>query len=142
MSGCDHISVVRMFHRGRVGDSASIDDLAGWVSEAIERHYYGTSSEPEGINYLAAKEGFWERPIPVQGLLARPLADRGDAAGQTKKQSGSNEPFFTMTSKNKHARPRPRAPSYVTSESSTARTTRVRELSTIDRVRIGCAVTS
>lgn len=56
---------------GRVGDTAPIDDLADWVSEAIERHYYRTSSEPEGIDYLAAKEGLWERPgEPVADLIA------------------------------------------------------------------------
>jgi hypothetical protein len=40
----------------------SIGDLAGRIEEAIERHFYRTSNEPEGIEYLAAKEGLWERP--------------------------------------------------------------------------------
>lgn len=44
-----------------VGKTISIDELADYVEKAFDDHYERTSSEPEGIEYLLAKEGLWER---------------------------------------------------------------------------------
>ncbi len=39
-----------------------IDELASIIDSAIDRSYYMTSNEPEGLDYLLAKEGHWEQP--------------------------------------------------------------------------------
>lgn len=67
---------------GHDGDTVTIDDLADRISDALDRHYYRTSSEPEGIDLLAAKEGLWERPgEPVASLIAE-LAQIDDSPAE------------------------------------------------------------
>jgi hypothetical protein len=39
------------------GRTISLDDLADHVDKAFEQHYRRTATEPEGIEYLAVKEG-------------------------------------------------------------------------------------
>ena len=39
-----------------------LDELAEQIHSVLEEHFYMTSSEPEGIESLAAKEGYWEQP--------------------------------------------------------------------------------
>lgn len=50
-----------------------VDELASQVHSVLEEHYYMTSPEPEGLDYLAAKYGEWEQPgeeiVDVIGVL-------------------------------------------------------------------------
>lgn len=46
---------------GKHARTITIGDLADHVATALEQHYYRTSDEPEGVDYLLAKEGLWER---------------------------------------------------------------------------------
>ncbi|MCU7873586.1 MAG: RES domain-containing protein [Candidatus Thiodiazotropha sp. (ex Lucinoma borealis)] len=39
-----------------------LDELAEWIHSVLEEHFYMTSPDPEGIDLLAAKEGYWEQP--------------------------------------------------------------------------------
>lgn len=39
----------------------SMEELAGHIERAFKRHYQRTAIEPEGIEYLMAKDGLWER---------------------------------------------------------------------------------
>ena len=39
-----------------------LEKLANQIHEVIEENFYLTASEPEGVDYLMAKEGLWERP--------------------------------------------------------------------------------
>lgn len=45
-----------------VKPTVEIEDLAEQVHSVLEKHFYMTSPEPEGIDLLAAKEGYWEQP--------------------------------------------------------------------------------
>jgi RES domain/HEPN/RES N-terminal domain 1 len=67
---------------GRLGQTISIDDLADFIEEAIERHFYRTSTEPEGIEIFVAKEGLWERKGQAIGELISDVAGIGDDAAQ------------------------------------------------------------
>lgn len=52
-----------------------LGELADLIHEALQEHYELTPSEPEGIDYVLAKEGLWHRPgLPVEDLI-------GDMAG-------------------------------------------------------------
>lgn len=39
----------------------SLEDFADYVDTAFEQHYHRTSTDPDGMDYLLAKEGLWER---------------------------------------------------------------------------------
>ena len=39
-----------------------LDELAELVHSVLEEHFYMTSPDPEGIDLLAAREGYWEQP--------------------------------------------------------------------------------
>ncbi|MEJ1402437.1 MAG: RES domain-containing protein [Candidatus Sedimenticola sp. (ex Thyasira tokunagai)] len=39
-----------------------LEELAEQVHSVLEEHFYMTSPDPEGIDLLAAKEGYWEQP--------------------------------------------------------------------------------
>ena len=45
----------------KTGPTIGIGDLADYVDTAFEDHYERTPSEPQGIEYLLAKEGLWDR---------------------------------------------------------------------------------
>lgn len=49
------------FYCGGHAKTITIEELAGQIATALDRHYYRTSDEPEGLDYLLAKEGQWER---------------------------------------------------------------------------------
>ena len=82
-----------------------IDELASMIDSAIDRSYYMTSNEPEGLDYLLAKEGHWEQPgqevidlvqeiaevdLPIAEDLCAELSDRhGHAAGM----EGLDDPY-------------------------------------------------
>ena len=52
-----------------------LEELADLIHEALQEHYELTPSEPEGIDYVLAKEGLWHRPgWPVEDVI-------GDMAG-------------------------------------------------------------
>ena len=52
-----------------------LEELADLIHEALQEHYELTASEPEGIDYVLAKEGLWHRPgWPVEDVI-------GDMAG-------------------------------------------------------------
>ena len=44
-----------------VSASIGLEELAEKVHEVIKNYFYQTSSEPEGYEYLLAKEGLWDR---------------------------------------------------------------------------------
>jgi hypothetical protein len=47
-----------------------LDDLAEEVLQALESHFYMTSSEPEGVEVMLAKEGRWEQEgAPIQYVI-------------------------------------------------------------------------
>ena len=52
--------------------SICLETLAEWVHEVLSEHFIMTSPEPEGIDYLLAKEGRWEQP---GSLVAIVIAD-------------------------------------------------------------------
>jgi hypothetical protein len=55
----------------RVGQTMTMGDFATRVETALGQHYRQTSSEPEGIDYLAAKEGLWIQPgSPAAEVIA------------------------------------------------------------------------
>src|SRR5688572_22331401 len=57
--------------------SISLEEFADYVDTAFEQHYHRTSPEPEdGLEYLQAKEGDWER-------RGEPAADVIAEAAQT-----------------------------------------------------------
>jgi hypothetical protein len=39
----------------------SLADMSDYIDTAFEQHFHRTSTEPEGLDYLLAKEGNWER---------------------------------------------------------------------------------
>jgi hypothetical protein len=48
----------------------SMDELADWIEEALDRHFHRTSDEPSVMDYFAAKEGRWSRPgYPVTDVI-------------------------------------------------------------------------
>lgn len=57
---------------GKSGRTLSVGDLAKAVEVALDEHYYQTPIEPEGIEYIAMKEGgHWERHgEPVTYVIA------------------------------------------------------------------------
>jgi RES domain-containing protein len=61
----------------------TLSDLAEAVEHALEEHYYRTPSEPDGLEYLAAKEGRgWERHgSPVSEVIAS-MAEIDDGAAE------------------------------------------------------------
>jgi hypothetical protein len=47
---------------GKTAKTMAIGDLADRVDSALDQHFYRTSGEAEGVEYLALKEGgYWER---------------------------------------------------------------------------------
>jgi len=51
-----------------------LEELAEFVHQAFESHFEWTSSEPEGIDLLAAREGDWIQPgVPVAEVIAEVL---------------------------------------------------------------------
>lgn len=49
----------------------TIDELSNYVATGLSEHFYRTSDEPEGVDYLLAKEGLWERAgEPVADVIA------------------------------------------------------------------------
>ncbi len=57
-----------------VSASIEMEELAEKVHEVIENYFYQTSSEPEGYEYLLAKEGLWEREGELVGDLIGGIA--------------------------------------------------------------------
>lgn len=57
---------------GKTAKTIAIGDLADLVDSALEDHYYQTSTEPEGVEYLMAKEvGGWDRHgEPITSVIA------------------------------------------------------------------------
>jgi len=49
------------FYCGQHAKTITIEEFAGRVATALDQHYCRTSDEPEGVDYLLAKEGLWER---------------------------------------------------------------------------------
>lgn len=47
---------------GKSRKSLSVSEFADIIHDVLQEHFYLTSSEPEGLDYLLAKEGHWERP--------------------------------------------------------------------------------
>jgi len=47
---------------GTNANCLTLENLANQVHEVIEKNFYLTSNEPEGVDYHLAKEGLWERP--------------------------------------------------------------------------------
>lgn len=65
------ISTVCDFCHATDRQSICIEKLAEWVHEVLSEHFIITSPEPEGIDYLLAKEGRWEQPgAPVAIVIA------------------------------------------------------------------------
>ena len=54
---------------GEVSASIELEELAEKIHEVIENYFVQTASEPEGYEYLLAKEGLWERPGEQVGDL-------------------------------------------------------------------------
>lgn len=49
----------------------SIIDLADWIHEVLQSHFYLTNENPEGYDYYLAKEGLWERDgVEVETLIS------------------------------------------------------------------------
>ncbi|UEX77723.1 RES domain-containing protein [Spiribacter halobius] len=74
-----------------------LEELAELVHSALDEHFYMTSPDPEGIDYLAAKYGHWEQPgepvtYAIMNLIASSeelaeavrdyLSDRYDPSGK------------------------------------------------------------
>lgn len=82
-----------------------IDELASLIHDAIDRSYYMTSNEPEGLDYLLAKEGYWEQPgqevVDLIGEIARvdsPIAadvctELSDRYGHAAAMDGGDDPY-------------------------------------------------
>lgn len=50
----------------------TIDELSNYIATALSEHFYRTSDEPEGVDYLLAKEGLWDRAgEPVADVIAQ-----------------------------------------------------------------------
>lgn len=53
-----------------VNPTVEIENLAARVHSVLQKHFYMTSPEPEGIDLLAAREGYWEQPgEPVTNVI-------------------------------------------------------------------------
>lgn len=50
-------------------ESTPVDELAGRIQGVFDEHFQRTSPEPEGIDWLLAKEGRWERNGEIVGDL-------------------------------------------------------------------------
>ena len=47
-----------------------LDELAEQIHSVLEEHFQMTSPEPEGLDYIAAKHGYWEQPgDPVTHII-------------------------------------------------------------------------
>ena len=56
---------------GCLRKTVSLEEMSDQIHEILQEHFYLTSSEPEGLDYLLAKEGLWERPgEPVENVIA------------------------------------------------------------------------
>lgn len=60
---------------GRKANCLPIERLADEIHEVIAEYFYLTASEPEGVDYLMAKEGLWERPGEQVHLVISNIAD-------------------------------------------------------------------
>lgn len=59
----------------------SLEELAGEIASAFERHYERTSTEPEGIEYAMSKEVGWDRHgDPVADVIAEAAKIDSDPA--------------------------------------------------------------
>lgn len=50
----------------------TIDELSNYIATALDERFYRMSDEPEGVDYLLAKEGLWDRPgepVPIRRVL-------------------------------------------------------------------------
>jgi hypothetical protein len=56
-----HDAQARCDYCDKLGRCVSLATLADQIDVALEQHFVTTPIEPEGIEYLAAKEGRWER---------------------------------------------------------------------------------
>lgn len=55
---------------GDEAESIALDELSEQVHEIIENYFYQTPSEPEGYEYMLAKEGLWDRDgYPVGDVI-------------------------------------------------------------------------
>lgn len=56
---------------GEEAASIELDELGEKVHEVLVTHFYQTNSEPEGYEYMLAKEGLWERDgYPIMDAIA------------------------------------------------------------------------
>ena len=60
---------------GSKANCLPLEELADQVHEVIEENFYLTASEPEGLDYVMAKEGLWERPGEEVHLVISNIAD-------------------------------------------------------------------
>src|SRR6266581_1493581 len=59
---------------GTKANCLALENLANQVHEVIEKNFYLTSNEPEGLDYHRAKEGLWERPGEQVHLVISSIA--------------------------------------------------------------------
>ncbi len=59
-----------------------LESVADQVHEVIQENFYLTSSEPEGVDYILAKEGHWQRPGEQVHLVISRIADVNEEIGE------------------------------------------------------------
>ena len=61
--------------------TVDLDELAERVNSVLKEHFYMTSPNPEGIDLLVAKEGYWEQPgEPVTYVIMNLIDSSEDLA--------------------------------------------------------------
>lgn len=75
--------------------SIALEELAEQVHSVLEEHFHITSPDPEGFDYLAAKEGYWEQPgEPVTYAIMNLLDSSEELAEEIRKYlSGQYDPL-------------------------------------------------
>jgi hypothetical protein len=70
------------FYCKKTGKTISMGDFATRVDAALERRYRRTSNEPEGVDYMLAKEGLWVQDgDPIADVVAQ-MAEIDDEPAQ------------------------------------------------------------
>lgn len=71
--------------------TVNIDVLAERVHSVLEEHFFMTSPDPEGMDYLAAKYGYWEQPgEPITDVILN-LIDSSEALAEAVREYLSDQ---------------------------------------------------
>ena len=83
------------FCKSEENPTIDLDELAEQVHSVLEEHFYMTSPEPEGIDLLAAREGYWEQPGEPVTYAIMNLIDSSEEVAEAIREhlSGQYDPW-------------------------------------------------